>query len=254
MSNDTGDEKKIAALPKEGVHCFPANAKQIGTRRIVTVILSVVFIALIVIGFVMDPRNYILCAIGTVGLVISVLVLAQTFLIAKYRVAIDYNEKKVVLRYRFSNISIPFESFDSYEGEGDKAEELLENSGLGERGVQYLVLDNVFDEACFQTSTKDLASTEDFLKLKAEAVAIADAYGARNSEGAIKITYGKMAKASNTKEVDGDDVDSIVDAAMSDDDKAEIAKEVADTAEEAVEEAAIEVSEASEDTDSEEKA
>ena len=253
MSNETGDAAKIATLPKEGVHCFPANSKQISTRRIVTGILAVVFIALIVIALVMDPKNYILCGIATVGLVVAVLVFAQTFLIAKYRVAIDYNEKKVVLRYRFSNIDIPFESFDSYEGEGDKAEELLENSGLGDKGVQYLVLDNVFDEACFQTSTKDLASTEDFLKLKAEAIAIADAYGARDSEGAIKITYGKMAKNANKpKDVSDaeDDIDSIVDAAMSDETKAKAAEaveEAEEKAEEAASEAVEDVKEAAEE-------
>ena len=42
--NNYQDEAKIAKLPKEGVHCFPANAKQISTRRIVTVILTLVFL------------------------------------------------------------------------------------------------------------------------------------------------------------------------------------------------------------------
>ena len=44
--NNYQDKAKIAKLPKDGVHCFPANAKQISTRRIVTAILAVVFLGL----------------------------------------------------------------------------------------------------------------------------------------------------------------------------------------------------------------
>ena len=46
MASEFENSEKIAKLPKEGVHCFPANASQVKTRRIVTVILMVVFLAL----------------------------------------------------------------------------------------------------------------------------------------------------------------------------------------------------------------
>lgn len=202
----------IAKLPKEGVHCFPANESQIRTRRIVTVILMIAFIALAVVFLVIANKNYIVAAIGGLGCLISLLVFIQTFLIAKFRVAVDYNEKKLVLRYRFSLIDIPFDSFDAREGEPDKAEEMLNNAVNKGSVTQYLVLDNVFDEACYQTSSKDLASKEDFAKLMSEALAIADAYGARNAEGAIKPnTDGRGKKDIGPTDLNDDDIESIVD-------------------------------------------
>ena len=210
----------IAKLPQEGVHCFPANESQIKTRRIVTIILMVAFIALtVVFCLVLAKKQYILGGICGVGFIISLLVFIQSFLIAKYRVAVDYNEKKIVLRYRFSLIDIPFDSFDAREGEPDKAEEMLNNAMNQGSVTKYLVLDNVFDEACYQTSTKDLASKEDFEKLKKETFAIADAYGARNSEEAIKPNTdadAAAAKKENMKditpgELNDDDIDAIVD-------------------------------------------
>ena len=82
--------------------------------------------------------------------------------------------------------------------------------------TQYLVLDNVFDEACYQTSSKDLASAEDFNQLKEEALAIADAYGARNSEDAIKPnTDGRGKKDIEASDLDDDDIGSIVDEVTS---------------------------------------
>ena len=78
--------------------------------------------------------------------------------------------------------------------------------------TQYLVLDNVFDEACYQTSSKDLASVEDFTKLKEESLAIADAYGARNSEDAIKPnTDGRGKKDIEASELNDEDIGNIVD-------------------------------------------
>ncbi|MBR1796938.1 MAG: hypothetical protein IJ757_02855 [Clostridiales bacterium] len=206
----------IAKLPKEGVHCFPANEGQIKNRRIITIILMIAFIALaVVFCFVLQSKQYILGAVSCLGFVISLLVFIQTYLIQKFRVAVDYNEKKLVLRYRFSLIDIPFDSFDAREGEPDKAEELLNNTVNSGSVTEYLILDNVFDEACYQTSSKDLASKEDFAQLKAEALAIADAYGARNSEDAIKPnTDGRPNKSISASDLNDDDIDAIVDEAM----------------------------------------
>ncbi len=203
----------IAKLPQEGVHCFPANEQQIKNRRIITVILMVVFIALaVVFCLVLANKQYILGAVSGVGFIISLLVFVQTFMIEKFRVAIDYNEKKLVLRYKFSLIDIPFDSFDAREGEPDKAEEMLNNAVNKGAVTQYLVLDNVFDEACYQTSSKDLASVEDFTKLKEESLAIADAYGARNSEDAIKPnTDGRGKKDIEASELNDEDIGNIVD-------------------------------------------
>lgn len=207
----------IAKLPQEGVHCFPANEQQIKNRRIITVILMVVFIALaVVFCLVLANKQYILGAVCGVGFIISLLVFIQTFMIEKFRVAVDYNEKKLVLRYKFSLIDIPFDSFDAREGEPDKAEEMLNNAVNKGAVTQYLVLDNVFDEACYQTSSKDLASVEDFNKLKEESLAIADAYGARNSEDAIKPnTDGRGKKDIEASDLNDDDIGNIVDEVTS---------------------------------------
>ena len=202
----------IAKLPTEGVHCFPANPGQIKNRRIITVILMIAFIALAAVFYFVMNKLIILSCVSVLGFVISLLVFIQTFLIEKFRVAIDYNEKKLVLRYRYSLIDIPFDSFDARDGEPDKAEEMLNNAVNKGSLTQYLVLDNVFDEACYQTSTKDLASKEDFEQLKKESFAIADAYGARNSEGAIKPnTDGRGKKDIGPTDLNDDELESIVD-------------------------------------------
>ncbi|MBR3533561.1 MAG: hypothetical protein IKN80_06745 [Clostridiales bacterium] len=210
----TGFENQglIDKLPKEGVHCYPANEGQIKNRRIITVILMVAFAALAVVFLVMQNKQFIAAGACAVGLIISLLVFIQTFMIAKYRVAVDYNEKKLVLRYRFSLIEIPFDCLDSRDGEADQAEQMLENATGKADATQYLVLDNVFDEACYQTSTRDLASKEDFDQLKSEAFAIADAYGARNAEGAIKPnTDPKHNKDIGPTDLKDVDIDAIVD-------------------------------------------
>ena len=139
----------IAKLPSEGVHCFPANPAQIKNRRIITVILMIAFIALAAVFYFVMNKLIVLSCVSVLGFVISLLVFIQTFLIEKFRVAIDYNEKKLVLRYRYSLIDIPFDSFDARDGEPDKAEEMLNNAVNKGSLTQYLVLDNVFDEACY---------------------------------------------------------------------------------------------------------
>ena len=259
METNTIDEEKVAKLPKEGVHCFAANEKQIKTRRIITIPLIIVFLVLAVFFFIGNYKNIIFACLSIVCFIISVLVFVHTFLIAKYRIAVDYNEKKIVLRYRYNLITIPFETFDAREGEPDKAEELLENSSLGgNEKVYYLVLDNVLDDACYQTTTKDLASREDFFKLRDETFAIADAYGARNLENAIKPEYAS--KKLKKEEIGSDaDVENIVDSVMNEtgevksdveekasDVKEEVSEKVEDV-KEAVEEKAEEVKEAVEE-------
>lgn len=214
------NKELIAKLPTEGVHCYAANSKQINTRRIVTVILFAVFAALAVFFVAGKTKNIPLCAFAAAGAIISLLVFIQTFLIAKYRVAVDYNMKRIVLRYRFSLITIPFESFDAREGEPDKAEALLNSVDAKSAAVAYLVLDDVFDEACYQTSTKDLASREDFFQLKEDCFAIAEAYGARNSEGAIKPNTDLKSKEKIVKgDMDEQSVEDIVSNALSDDEE-----------------------------------
>ena len=208
MASGFEDQAKISALPQEGVHCFPANAKQINSRRVITAILFVLFAMAAIFGFMKMGMYIILACAGILGVIISVLVFAQTFLIAKYRVAVDYNEKNVVLRFRYSNIKIPFESFDARDGAPDRAEALVDGNFSNERAM-YLVLDNVFEDACFQTSTRDLASKEDFLKLKEEAFAIAEAYGARNSEDKVRF-WNESEKKSD---LDDDDIEAIVEEA-----------------------------------------
>ena len=217
METNTIDEEKLAKLPKEGVHCFAANGKQINTRRIVTIPLMLVTVVLGCFFLLSKYSNIALACLSFACFVISVLVFVHTFLIANYRIAVDYNEKKIILRYRYSLITIPFETFDAREGEPDRAEALLENSQLGgNEKVYYLVLDNVLDDACYQTTTKDLASKEDFFKLKDEVFAIADAYGARNLENAIKPETSAKSRSGGAKEVGDSDIDSIVDSVMTD--------------------------------------
>ena len=214
MDTNTIDEAKVAQLPKDGVHCFAANSKQINVRRVITIPLMVITLVLGIF--------FLLGKYQSVPL---------SFLIAKYRIAVDYNEKKIILRYRYSLITIPFETFDAREGEPDRAEALLENSQLGgNEKVYYLVLDNVLDDACYQTTTKDLATKEDFFKLKAEVFAIAEAYGARNLENAIRPEGISNAEVGGAKETTDDDISNIVSSVMNGD-EAPIEKDVQDVEE-----------------------
>ena len=177
MTNELENKELIEKLPKEGVHCYPANASKITRNRIVSVIFFVIGVFLVLVGLLKVSDNIVkigLLLVGGVSAVISILVFAQSFLIAKFRVAVDYNEKNVVLRYRYSKISIPFENFDGRDGSPDQAEELI-NKNFKKDTTYYLVLDDVFEDACYQTSSTDLESMDDFKQLRDECFAIAEA-------------------------------------------------------------------------------
>lgn len=206
MASGLEDMQKVAALPKEGVHCYAASSKQITSRRIITAIVTLVCAAASVYFFTSEG-GLGLGVMLAIAAVIAILVFVQTFMIADYRVAVDYNTKEIVLRYRFSKVRIPFENLDSRDGEVSKAEEMLDNATSKEK-TYYLVFDDVYEDVCFQTSTNDLASREDFFKLKEEAFAIADAYGARNSSDAIKPITMKSEKEQE------EDIEDIVKNAM----------------------------------------
>ena len=112
--------------------------------------------------------------------------------------------------HRYSKILIPFENFDARDGAPDQAEALIDkNFKKGENA--YLVLDDVFEDACYQTSIADLESKDDFNKLKADCFAIADAYGARNSKDKVKFYYEKNLD----EKADGEeaDIDKIIEEA-----------------------------------------
>ena len=232
MSTGFENQEKIAQLPQEGVHCFAANSKQVTTRRVITIPLMLVFLALGI--YMLCTKSYVTAGCSLFALLITVLVFIQSFLIANYRVAVDYNEKRIVLRYRFSLITIPFENFDAHHGAPDKKEEII--SAVQHTVVKYLVLDDVFEDACYQTSTKDLDSIEDFEKLSSEAFAIAEAYGAKNCEGVIKpdpsLNYRDV--KIDAKELDDNDIDSIIADALEVD--TETVKELTADAENASEE------------------
>ena len=174
----------------------------------------------------------LLGGVCAIGVIVSILVFCQTFLVAKYRVAIDYNEKAVVLRYRYSTISLPFENFDGREGKPDEAQALIDKN-FNKGGNEYLILDDVFQDACYQTSMTDLESAEDFKKLRDDCFAIADAYGARNSKDKVKFYYEK--DEDDREDVDEDEIEKLIEEAKAEG-KAESAKPAApaeDKAEEA---------------------
>ena len=210
---DFQNKELIAKLPKEGVHCYAGNPGKIMRNRIVSIVFLLVSIALAVLGFINMKNGVMMIALGGAGIVLAIcfiLVFCQTFLVAKFRVAVDYNEKNIVLRYRYSKILIPFENFDARDGAPDQAEALIDkNFKKGENA--YLVLDDVFEDACYQTSIADLESKDDFNKLKADCFAIADAYGARNSKDKVKFYYEKNLD----EKADGEeaDIDKIIEEA-----------------------------------------
>ncbi|MBN1774995.1 MAG: hypothetical protein JW817_00865 [Clostridiales bacterium] len=175
------DEKDNAeSLPKGTVHCFPANPKQILIRRVATVVIILLCVAGAIYSLTSNPANYYLLFLSGLAFIVSALVFIQTFLIAGFRVAVDYEQNEVVLRYMFRKLKIPFEEFDSRDGEPDRAQKAIGKLNADKGGQRmYLILDNVHDDACYQTSSYDLASVSDFLKLKEEADQIARAYKAR---------------------------------------------------------------------------
>lgn len=261
MANELENKELIDKLPKEGVHCYPANPSKITTNRVVSVLFFVVGLFLVFIGLLKVSDNIIkiaLLAVGGLSCIISLLVFAQSFLIAKFRVAVDYNEKNVVLRYRYSKIAIPFENFDGRDGTPDQAEAIIDKN-FKKGTTFYLVLDDVFEDACYQTSSSDLESVEDFKQLREECFAIAEAYGARNSKDKVKFYYEKD---NVEKDTGSTDLDALVEEAKAEqkaDEEAEAAKraeeQAAREAEEAAAKAAAEAEgavEGAEDPDSEE--
>jgi len=220
------NKELIAKLPKEGVHCYAGNPGKIMRNRVVSIIFFALSVALAVIGFINAKNGVVMIALGGVGIVLAicfVLIFCQTFLVAKFRVAVDYNEKNIVLRYRYSKILIPFENFDARDGAPDQAEAIIDKN-FKKGGNAYLVLDDVFEDACYQTSIADLESKEDFDKLKADCFAIADAYGARNSKDKVKFYYEKNVD----EKADGEeaDIDKIIEEARSEEsDKKEDSEE-----------------------------
>jgi len=255
MEIELGNKELIEKLPKEGVHCYPANASKIARNRIVSVIFFVVGVFLVLIGLLKVSDNIVklaLLVVGGLSALISLLVFCQSFLIAKFRVAVDYNEKNVVLRYRYSKIAIPFENFDGRDGTPDQAEALIDKN-FKKDNTYYLVLDDVFEDACYQTSSSDLESIDDFKQLRDEAFAIAEAYGARNSKDKVKFYYEK-----EEGEAGSTDLDALVQEAKDEkkaDDEAEAkkrAEEQAKAAEEAKAEDAEESEESAETDKSEE--
>lgn len=191
--NELENATLIEKLPKEGVHCYPANAGKILRNRVLSVIFFVLGIFLVLIGLLKVTDNIIkigLLVVGCFSVIISILVFAQSFLIAKFRVAVDYNEKNIVLRYRFSKIVIPFENFDGRSGTPDQAQAIIDRN-FKKDVTYYFILDDVFEDACYQTSSSDLESLDDYRQLQQECYAIAEAYGARNSKDKVKFYYEK---------------------------------------------------------------
>lgn len=253
MTNELENKELIEKLPKDGVHCYPANASKIARNRIVSVIFFVIGVFLVLVGLLKVSDNIIkigLLVVGGLSALISILVFAQSFLIAKFRVAVDYNEKSVVLRYRYSKIAIPFENFDGRDGSPDQAEELI-NKNFKKDTTYYLVLDDVFEDACYQTSSTDLESVDDFKQLRDECFAIAEAYGARNSKDKVKFYYEKGDSDTGSTEIDA--VIEETKAEKKAEEEAEAKKREEEQAAREAEEAAKEAEEASEEPEAEEK-
>lgn len=236
-------QEELDKLPKDTVHCFPAAKSQIIKRRIITLIIAALDCG--ALGYLLagneKPGVLLWCVFGAIFAVCAV-VFIHTFVIAKYRVAMDYKNNEVALRYMFSKITIPFDSFDARDGEADRAMQLLQNSTLGanmER-VNYLVLDNVYEEVCYQTSSKDLASKEDFDLLAKEAKLVASVYKAKEQFDALN-TDGEGTKKSDSQE----DISSLVKDVLKEEKEAkkQEAKKAVEEAEEAIAEETKEVSE-----------
>lgn len=250
MPTELENKELIEKLPKEGVHCYPANPSKITRNRVLSVIFFILGVFLVLIGLLKVSDNIIkiaLLVVGGLSTIISILVFAQSFLIAKFRVAVDYNEKNVVLRYRYSKIAIPFENFDGRDGTPDQAEALIDKN-FKKDATFYLVLDDVFEDACYQTSSSDLESVDDFKQLREECFAIAEAYGARNSKDKVKFYYEKDLVADDTGSTD---LDALVEEAKAEK-KADEEAEAQKRAEEQAAREAEEAAEASEESEAEE--
>ena len=245
MPNELENKELIEKLPKEGVHCYPANPSKITRNRAVSVIFFVIGIFLLCYGLLMVSDNIIklaLVVVGSLSTIISILVFAQSFLIAKFRVAVDYNEKNVVLRYRYSKISIPFENFDGRDGTPDQAEAIIDKN-FKKDATLYLVLDDVFEDACYQTSSSDLESLDDFKQLREDCFAIVEAYGARNSKDKVKFYYEKDETEKDTGSTDLDALIEETKAEKKADEEAEAARRAEEQAAREAEETENDVSE-----------
>ena len=244
MANELENKELIDKLPKEGVHCYPASPSKITTNRVLSALLFIIGLFLVFVGLLKVTDNIVkiaLLVVGGLSCIISILVFAQSFLIAKFRVAVDYNEKNVVLRYRYSKISIPFENFDGRDGTPDQAEALIDKN-FKKGTTFYLVLDDVFEDACYQTSSSDLESVDDFKQLREECFAIAEAYGARNSKDKVKFYYEKDVE----KDSGSTDLDALIEETKAEkkaDEEAEIAKRAEEQAAREAEEAAAKAAE-----------
>ncbi|MBR2751061.1 MAG: hypothetical protein IKD90_08015 [Clostridiales bacterium] len=227
-------QEDLDKLPKNTVHCFPASKSQILKRRIITLIVMVLICGLV--GYLLvggETPSILIWAVSGVIFLIAAIVFIHTFVIAKYRVAMDYKNNEVVLRYMFSKIKIPYDSFDAREGAADRATQMLQNSALGAnmKKLDYLVLDNVYEEVCYQTSSKDLATQEDFDTLLKEAKLVSSVYKAKEKYDALKTDDEKA------KDASGEDFTSLVNSAMNEQ-KEEKAAQIKAKQEQAEEEAA----------------
>jgi hypothetical protein len=127
------------------------------------------------------------------------------------------------------------------------------DDGFGVHVVELdLVLDDVFEDACYQTSSSDLESVDDFKQLREECFAIAEAYGARNSKDKVKFYYEKDNEGKDTGSTD---LDALVEEAKAEQ-KADEEAEAKRRAEEQAAREAEEANETSEESEesSEEKA
>jgi len=215
-------QEELDKLPKDTVHCFPASKTQILKRRIITLIVMFLVCGLLGYLIIGDQKpNALIWIVFSVIFLIAAVVFIHTFVIAKYRVAMDYKNHEVVLRYMFSKIKIPYDSFDAREGAADRATQMLQNSALGAnmKKLDYLVLDNVYEEVCYQTSSKDLATKEDFDTLLKEAKLVASVYKAKEKYDALKTDDEKAADAAKK-----DDFSSLVHDAMDEQKEAKAAE------------------------------
>ena len=232
------NKELIAKLPKEGVHCYAGNPGKIMRNRVVSLIMFALSTALAVFGIINRANGMLMLILAGLGVLLAVcfiLVFCQTFLVAKFRVAVDYNNNNIVLRYRYSKILIPFENFDARDGSPDQAEAMIDKN-FNKEGNAYLILDDVFEDACYQTSIADLESKEDFEKLKEDCFAIADAYGARNSKDKVKFYYEKDDENGSSGDAD---MDALIEEARN--------EQKADKNKTAAEDETVEASEAAEE-------
>ena len=127
---------------------------------------------------------------------------------------------------------------------GGKYEKIIEVN------KEYDYLDDVFEDACYQTSSTDLESVDDFKQLRDECFAIAEAYGARNSKDKVKFYYEK----GETSDTGSTEIDAVIEETRAEkkaEEEAEAKKREEEQAAREAEEAAKEAEEASEEPEAE---